>query len=90
MFIGSRNYPPSPEFLDQLAYSTENCPGFENATTLSPLATTSTVRETTSYTPPEANLYAISYQLYTVFGFCWTVVVGVLASLLTCECLYMQ
>ncbi|CAK8694363.1 unnamed protein product [Clavelina lepadiformis] len=84
VFIGSRNYPPSPEFLDQLSYSTENCPGFENATTLSPLATTSTVTETTSYTPPEANLYALSYQLYTVFGFCWTVVVGVLASLLTC------
>ncbi|CAK8694368.1 unnamed protein product [Clavelina lepadiformis] len=83
VFIGSRNYPPSPEFLNELSYSTKNCPGFENDTTTSSLDITTTAKETTPYNPPEANLYALSYQLYTMFGFFWTIGIGLLVSLLT-------
>ncbi|XP_076803007.1 sodium-coupled monocarboxylate transporter 1-like [Clavelina lepadiformis] len=84
LFIGSQNYPPPPKFLDELSYSLAKCPGIENATEPSPIAMIPTLEKTTPVMPPEVNMYAFSYQLYTMFGFFWTIGIGLLASFLTC------
>ncbi|XP_076801199.1 sodium-coupled monocarboxylate transporter 1-like [Clavelina lepadiformis] len=85
VFIGSRNYRPSPDFLDELSYSTAMCPGnFTNITTAALTTTLPSPPQTQDNAPPEADLYALSYMLYTVWGFCWTLGVGLLVSGIAC------
>ncbi|CAK8678942.1 unnamed protein product [Clavelina lepadiformis] len=85
VFIGSRLYPTGKDFLNELSYSTDTCPselmiGINSSvtTTNATIVTSTIINE-----PRVTKLYSLSFMLYSAFGFCWTVVIGILVSVAT-------
>lgn len=100
VYVGSKAYPPSNEFVRKLpiSYCNQSCysatlPTANNVTTASyystlSYATTESMNVTTAMAdeyPPIADLYAISYLYLSWIGMLGTVVPGIILSLLTCK-----
>ncbi|XP_039270914.2 sodium-coupled monocarboxylate transporter 1-like isoform X1 [Styela clava] len=95
VYIGSRSYPPAPEYTRKLPFDNSGCAPvcywqeLPNATTAS-YDVTQTMTYTNATTaanaeyPPIADFYAMSYLYLSTFGMLGTIVVGLILSLITC------
>uniref|UniRef100_F7AMK6 Sodium-coupled monocarboxylate transporter 1 n=1 Tax=Ciona intestinalis TaxID=7719 RepID=F7AMK6_CIOIN len=91
VFVGSKSYPPPAKFANALPLSCAVSSNFVanssqamTTTAFGQLINTTTLSPVLAPTrPPVADLYAMSYQYYSAFGFCFVVVVGVIVSLAT-------